>query len=398
MPWSCTSRPGSARPGIERRLQVDVLEELKRAGHNRVLAALVSDELSDEGREHSVVTRTLQLFEHVNLQTALDAWSAEPGREVQLHGISIPPHHGGMDLQQIVTGNGSQALRLSPPPLVALANGPGSTLACLNLGLLLVNDAAGRYVLMVNGPGEHDPSLDVDIAGSQWRTHRRCTHGSTRCAATNVYRGHLLDVGANSPMGGIVLEFVEPSGPRTRRRVLPPEVLDRVERHALGVAAHRDPLLAAGQHLKRGRSCTGRRNRQAHTTRYLVGRMTGYTRLVLTGRALHATGAAAEWPAISSLPCWSWRTLTWWPRTHPRPGFKSRPLRSARCDGRRCRRRRPALPADHQRAICSTALAARPGRVDVAIRSLPDAGARARLLELTAARCSYDSQPPRPRR
>jgi hypothetical protein len=29
-------------------------------------------------------------------------------------------------------------------------------------------------------------------------------------------------------------------------------VLGRVERHALGVAAHRQALLAVGQHLKRG--------------------------------------------------------------------------------------------------------------------------------------------------
>ena len=152
-------------------------------GGNQVVK-LVADFLSEEAREHSVVTRSLPIFEHVNLQTALDAWCAEPGREVELHGISIPPHHGGMNLQQIVTGNGAQPLRLSPPPLVALANGPGSTLACLNLGLLLVNDATGRYVLMVNGPGEHDPSLDVEIAGLAVDDAQAVLTHRTRCAAS----------------------------------------------------------------------------------------------------------------------------------------------------------------------------------------------------------------------
>ena len=69
-------------------------------------------------------------------------------------------------------------------------------------------------------------------------------------ARLNVYRGHVLDVTA-SPMDSVVLSFAEV--PRTQRAdvVLPELVLDRVERHALGVAEHREQLLAAGQHLTR---------------------------------------------------------------------------------------------------------------------------------------------------
>ena len=77
--------------------------------------------------------------------------------------------------------------------------------------------------------------------------------------------------------------------------VLPDAVLGRVERHALGVAAHRDALLAAGQHLKRGLLLYGPPGTgKTHTTRYLLGQMTGYTRLVLTGRALIGVGAVTE--------------------------------------------------------------------------------------------------------
>ena len=66
------------------------------------------------------VTRSLPLFEHVNLQTALDAWAAEEGREVSVQGLMLPPHYGGVTLQQLVSGGGSSALRLSAPPLVDL--------------------------------------------------------------------------------------------------------------------------------------------------------------------------------------------------------------------------------------------------------------------------------------
>src|SRR6202041_2063509 len=105
---------------------------------------------------HSVVTRSLPVFEHVNLQTALDAWSAQPGRAVSVHGITIPPHHGSVNLQQLVTGEGIPPLRLSAPPLVDLPNGPGSTLACMLFAALLVTDARGRYVVLVVGPSEHE--------------------------------------------------------------------------------------------------------------------------------------------------------------------------------------------------------------------------------------------------
>jgi hypothetical protein len=56
-------------------------------------------------------------------------------------------------------------LRLSAPALVDLPNGPGSTLACLQLAALLVSDTHGRYVVMVSDPAEHHQGLDVEIAG-----------------------------------------------------------------------------------------------------------------------------------------------------------------------------------------------------------------------------------------
>src|SRR5580692_9707441 len=60
------------------------------------VSALVRDSLGPDGVQHSVVTRELPPFEHVNLQTALDAWSAREGRAVQVRGIALPPHYGNV--------------------------------------------------------------------------------------------------------------------------------------------------------------------------------------------------------------------------------------------------------------------------------------------------------------
>src|SRR3954453_9070744 len=134
-------------------------------GRRNEVAALVRDVLGEAGEAQSVVTRELPPFEHVNLQTALDAWSAEPGRRVQVPAIAMPPHFGGITLQQLVSGDALPPLRLSAPGVVDLPDGPGSTLACLRLELLLVTDARGRHVLMVGAPEEHEPVLNVEVAG-----------------------------------------------------------------------------------------------------------------------------------------------------------------------------------------------------------------------------------------
>jgi hypothetical protein len=350
------------------------------------VASLVGDFLGEEALERSVVTRSLAVFEHVNLQTALDAWSGEPGREVVVQGISIPPHHGTVTLQQLLTGEAMPPLRLTAPPLVDLPNGPGSTLACLQLAVLLVTDASGRYVVMVSGPGEHSPSLDVEVAGltvdQAQAVHARLSELRSRL---NVYRGHVLEVSV-TPMGGVSLEFGDiPLTPR-EDVVLPETVLARVERHALGIAAHREALLRAGQHLKRGLLLYGPPGTgKTHTTRYLIGQMNGYTRLLLTGRALHAIGSAAELardlqPAVVVLEDVDLvaEDRSFGPGSSPVLFDLLDAMDGAAADADLL-----FVLTTNRADLLEPALAARPGRVDVAIEiDLPDAEARERLLAL----------------
>lgn len=356
------------------------------AGEADEVAALVRGFLGEEESERSVVTRSMPVFEHVNLQTALDAWSGDPGREVVVQGLMLPPHHGGATLQQLASGAGHHGLRLSPPPLVDLANGPDSTLACLRLGLLLVSDQLGRYVLMVNGPQEQHPGLQLEIAGLEVHqaqaVHARLEQLRRQL---NVYRGHVLDISVDS-RGAVVLEFGQV--PETARDdvVLPEPVLGRVERHALGVAAHRDALLATGQHLKRGLLLYGPPGTgKTHTTRYLVGRMAGYTRLILTGRALHAIGSAAELardlqPAVVVLEDVD---LVAEDRSFGRGASPVLFDLLDAMDGAAPDADLLFVLTTNRADLLEPALAARPGRVDVAIKiDLPDAEARGRLLAL----------------
>jgi hypothetical protein len=353
----------------------------------QVVTDLIVGFLGPELVAHSVVTRDLPPFEHVNLQTALDAWSARAGRTVEVRGISVPPHHSPPELQQLITGESLPVLRLIAPALSDLPNGPGSTLGCLKFALLLVSDAEdGPYVLMVQGPSEHHLGLTGEVAGLPvGQAQRVLAELDELRGRLNVYRGHLLDVSL-SPMGGVTLEFAAPSGLARDDVVLPDAVLARVERHALGVAAHRDALLAAGQHLKRGLLLYGPPGTgKTHTVRYLLGQMSGYTRLVLTGRSLVAVGGVTEMaralqPSVVVLEDVDLvaEDRSMGPSSSPVLFDLLDAMDGAAADADLL-----FLLTTNRADLLEPALAARPGRVDVAVEiDLPDAPARERLLSL----------------
>jgi hypothetical protein len=364
---------------------LDWVHSTARREDNEV-SALVRDFLGSSGRQHSVVTRELPPFEHVNLQTAIDTWSAGEGRSVDVRGIAVPPHYGGLSLQQLVAGEGLPPLRLTAPALADLPNGPGSTLGCLRLAVLLVTDRSGRYVVMIQAPNEHEPSLQIEVAGLPVDLAQRLLAELDQLRADlNVYRGHLLDVSL-SPMGQVVLGFAGSPGVTRDDVVLPATVLARVERHALGVADHREALLATGQHLKRGLLLYGPPGTgKTHTTRYLLGQMTSYTRLVLTGRSLVAVGAVTDLarvllPAVVVLEdvdlVAEERSLG--PASSPVLFDVLDAMDGAAPDADLL-----FLLTTNRADLLEPALAARPGRVDVAAEiALPDAPARERLLTL----------------
>ena len=350
------------------------------------VSGLVRECLGADGGQHSVVTRELAPFEHVNLQTALDSWSARAGRTVQVRGIALPPHYGGVSLQQLVAGEGLPPLRLSAAALTDLPNGPGSTLGCLRLALLLVADQHGRYVVMIQAPNEHHEALEIEVAGLpvDLAQHLLAELDQLR-AELNVYRGHLLDVSL-SGMGGVVLTFAGPPGLGRDDVVLPPAVLARVERHALGVASHRAALLAAGQHLKRGLLLYGPPGTgKTHTMRYLLGQMSDYTRLVLTGRSLVAVGAVTDLaralqPAVVVLEDVDLvaEERSMGPASSPVLFDLLDAMDGAAPDADLL-----FLLTTNRADLLEPALAARPGRVDVAVEiALPDAPAREQLLRL----------------
>ena len=348
---------------------------------------LVRAHVGPDRARRSVVTRNVPVLDHVNLQMALDAWTAEAGREVVVHGIGVPPNYGSFTLQQLLGGEGLPPMRLGAPDLVDLPSGPGRTTACLNTALLTVQDGAGSYALLVRGPQRHEePTLTVEVAGLDVPEAQTVLDALARLRSQlNVYRGQVVEL-VPSRTGGITLAFAQLPATAREDVVLPEAVLRRVERHTVDVATHREALLEAGQHLKRGVLLFGPPGTgKTHTTRYVVGRMTGCTVLLLSGGALHLIGALAEMarelqPTVVVLEDVD---LVAEDRTF---GHGPNPVLFELLDvmdGASGDADLLFLLTTNRADLLEPALAARPGRVDVAVEiALPDDDGRRRLLAM----------------
>ncbi len=171
--------------------------------------------------------------------------------------------------------------------------------------------------------------------------------------------------------------------------ILPEGLLARVTEHALGIAAHREALVAAGQHLKRGILLYGPPGTgKTHTVRFLLGASEGTTAILLSGGTLAHVGEAARMaralqPSIVVLEdC----DLIAEDRSF---GHGPQPLLFEVLDAM------DGLDADADVTFVLTtnrvdmlerALAQRPGRVDLAVEvPLPAETERAALLRLYAA-------------
>jgi hypothetical protein len=362
-------------------------------GSNEVVD-LLQAHLGPEGRAASVLTRDLPVFDHVNLQVALDAWSAEPGRTVTVHGVARPPHFGPLDLSMLLHGTHLAQVRLAAPDLVDLPSGPDRTLACLRLGLLLVTDARGAYGLLVRGPDpQFGQGLVVEVAGLGTAPAQDVLRELAELRhRLNVYRGQVLELTATQ--AGVQVVF--PRLPPTAREdvVLPEDVLRRVERHSLGMAERRDDLRAAGQHLKRGLLLHGPPGTgKTHTTRYLVQHLAGTTVLLLSGGALHMVGAVTALardlqPAAVVLEDVDLvaEDRAFGPGSSPVLFELLDAMDGAAEDADLL-----FLLTTNRADLLEPALAARPGRVDVAVEiGLPDEDARRRLLLLYSSGVPLD--------
>jgi hypothetical protein len=230
----------------------------------------------------------------------LEGWLAEPERGHRVLGVTGFQHRmfSLADLIQDETdmhGPGLGSVAMTNPP-----SGPGAqTYPCTQCGLYLVDDPSGPLAVLLRGGDSRGPQQnvslevmahDADLASAALGAIRAVT------AERNVFRGQVLSFGAE--MFGpdhAPISFQQCPTLDREALVLPADQLEAIEEQVIGVAAHRDRLLASRQHLKRGLLLHGPPGTgKTQAIRYLISRLPELTVVILSGNALQFVDAACS--------------------------------------------------------------------------------------------------------
>ena len=350
------------------------------------LLARLREHLDAEPGGLPVVSEPLGSFERVNQQVALDAWAREAGRAVEVIGL---PAFGGyrIGLAELTRPRG-HGPPVTPGPVEHRAVAVGDrTVTVVDSALFLLRDGDVPLALMLRA-GEAEmgegPRLE---AMAERREHAEALLRALRelRERLNVYRGKVLEVTEGDR--GLSFGVRElPEVPR-ERIVLPAGVLEMVERHTVGFGAHAPALLAAGRHLKRGLLLHGPPGTgKTLTIMHLAGRMPDRTVVLVTGRNLYTLRPAIE-AARTMLPAMVVLEdvdLVARDRYEDESNSVLFDLLN-QMEGLQADADVVFVLTTNRADVLEPALAARPGRVDLAVElPLPDADGRRRLLALYA--------------
>jgi hypothetical protein len=396
-------RPELADVGRLARRGVRAVVGAARAGERPRLSHILTDHLGTGADSFDVVEEAWPGYDHVNVQAGLDAWLADPSRTWQLVGITGFQHtmFGIGDL--LAPGGGADnpfGLRPGNPASVNLASGPdGQVRPCVRCGVYLVTAQDERMALLLRGaaPEMGQDAVSVQIVG-------RDPESATRAAAEiraatlehNVFRGQVLSFGQEVfGHGRTLLQFHRRPTMGADQLILAPPTLAEIQRQVVEVARHKDRLLAAGQHLKRGLLLYGPPGTgKTHTVRYLTSRLAGTTVLQLTGNAMHLIAEACSVARAlqpSMLVIEDVDLIADDRGMHP----GQHPLLFQllnEMDGLAEDADVVFVLTTNRADLLEPALAARPGRVDQAVAlELPDADARRALFELYRGALEVDT-------
>ncbi len=372
------------------------------------LALRVTRHLGCELAEVVSVSEKFALWELVNVQRGVDAYLQAQGRDADWFGAPGTGRHHHEDMLSMVSAPSAQVsvFRAGPRGVRAVSAGNNGTWAAsygtaavgpdkntevVTSGLVIAAAPDGAPVVIgVRDDSQFGPpSARLEILAAD-----RAAAAATRdeigrlMRVHDVFRGQVLSFTQNEHHGNGLVSFLPRPAVTAQDVVLPGGVLETIEQHIVGVAEWSRELLSAGQHLKRGLLLHGPPGTgKTHTVRYLTARLTSSTVILLTGHSIRFIEAAAALARRlqPSMVVLEDVDLVATDRDYTPDG---NPLLFSLLDAM------DGIGADadvtfvlttNRADILETALADRPGRVDLAIEvPRPDAGCRERLFHLYA--------------
>lgn len=234
----------------------------------------------------AVVSAGFQTLEHADLHLGLqDCLSDSPHEMV---GLSTAGYYANsFSLTTLVAAN-SDGITLAPVEYLEIELGENRTLSCLKQVLVLLKAPAPMAVLMLNKDVMFGVSSDLSLEVmclERAQAESFVARVRKSMKQNSVYRGHVISLGGAVHTGLQVAFHRLPEVDR-ENIILPAGLLTQIERHSVVFSKHRERLLAAGRHLKRGLLLYGPPGTgKTMTAMYLAGLDKDRTVLLCTGRS-----------------------------------------------------------------------------------------------------------------
>ncbi len=412
---SPTGGYGGGRPVDDERLRLSDVGKLGRRARQRLVRTaryedrptfpkLLAAHLQCDLDDLEVVEESWPPYDLVNVQVGLDAFLAEAGVSHQIVGMRDHRHRefGLTDLLRPPSEHEDYGPHPGNVGWTQLACGPGGEVrpAALAAIYLVTIDERARDDGAVDAPTHlalmiraADPEMGsgvvrLHIVADQPGAALAAASGIRRLAIEhNVFRGQVISF--EHDMFGeraSALQFHTRPNVTADEVILPAETLATIRRQVVGVAEHREQLLAADQHLKRGLLLYGPPGvGKTHSVRFLIAQMTDVTIVELSGESLHAIGTACSVARTLQPAMIVVEDVDLIAEEREMYGGANPVLFSLlnEMDGLAEDTDVVFLLTTNRAEALEPALAARPGRVDQAVElQLPDADARRRLFAL----------------
>jgi hypothetical protein len=279
-----------------------------RADDRLTFASIINEHLGVPLAGVEVVEESWPSYDLVNVQVGLNAWLDETDPEAATSlrsyrlvglagyrdrdfGLADLLQHSQLEDYGPIPGNVSWS---------SLASGPdGQAQRAVRAGVYLVTEGQTRSAILVLGadPEAGMGSAQVHVVANLPGAAGAIAAEIRRLALVhNVFRGQVISFGRDM-FGdrGAALQFHRRPTLSTDEVILPAETLATIVRQVVGVADHRERLLGAGQHLKRGLLLYGPPGvGKTHSVRYLTSRLEGVTIVQLTGNSLGLISTACS--------------------------------------------------------------------------------------------------------
>jgi hypothetical protein len=354
------------------------------------------DHLGADPKDLPTTSVEFQLTDQANLQLALDAVLTDA--EI----LGFTTRHAGfasVGLAEVLAGFAmSGPISFGPVRYAEVEVGDGRVIQCVASAVFLAHHD-GAPVALVLSRAEQNPMQPsgLKLEGVSARQGAVSALISALRAAMrehNVFRGRIISLHQVGQRGQVDVQFHAVPTVDREGVVLPDGTLERLERHAIGIAESADRLRDVGRHLKRGVLLHGPPGTgKTLSVMYLLHAMAGRTTVLLTGRGLGLIEQALAIGRELAPATFVFEDidLIAAERTMPFGGHGVLFELLNQMEGLAEDEDLLFLLTTNRPDVIEPALAARPGRIDLALEiPLPDEHCRRRLLRLYGAGIEID--------